>query len=293
VAPNYRSPHREFSVKYFKLLSQMLKLVVFAILAVPSVMATMSPEEIAKALIAEKNTGRLEETFQGLHKEHDDIDSSYALADVAERGHPDIVATCLRAEQDSFPNDKMCVSRLVHNTLLNVSCSTSGDSESFAKVITSFTPTDAKPLASIRDVTLYRRDAVSVLGRVMAESPGLIIETLPSWLMSHRFDRGSRDYTWNQTARVAALQYLASFATESVLEKAVSIVKANEHYKVDYLSGPQIWCCKSQKSIPQDLIDKLGALLELVKARNQLIKGVLQSLLPTVLVELMLDYIPN
>ena len=35
-------------------------------------------------------------------------------------------------------------------------------------------------------------------------------------------------------AREEAFKYLTSFATESVLEKALSIVKRNEHYTVAY-----------------------------------------------------------
>jgi hypothetical protein len=131
---------------------------------------------------------------------------------------------------------------------------------------------------------------VAVLKRVMDKSPELIIDSLPSWLTSHSFDQNSQYY---RTVLEGGFKCLTSFATESVLEEAVSIVKRNEHYKRDFGKGPEIVCCKSQKSIPQDLSDKLGALLELVKARNQLIKGVLQSLLPTVIIELMLDYVPN
>jgi len=270
----------------------MLKLVILAILTAPSIMAS-TRKEIARALITEKDTGKLEQTFQDLHKEHGDFDSSGALVDVAKQGHPGIVATCLRAEQDPFPNDKMCVSRFMNNTLVRISNSTQDDSESFTKLITSFKPTDVKPLASIRDYILSRRDAESVLGRIMATSPELITDSLPSWLAFHMFDRNSWYYIDCQTAREQAFQYLGSFATESVLEKAVSIVKANEHYKVGYGKGPQVMCCKSQNHIPQDLIDKLNGLLELVQARNELIKGVLQSLFPTVLVDLMLDYAPN
>jgi len=195
-----------------------------------------------------------------------------------------MVVTCLRTEQDPFPNDKMCVSYLVKNTFWFISHTTRGDSESFVKVITAFTPTDVKPLVSIRDITIYRGDVLSVLESVMVKSPELIIDSLPSWLASHRFDQNS---WWYTTAREGAFQYLASFATESVLEKALSIVKGNEHHRV----GSNVLCCKSQDYFPQDLIDKLTALLELVQTRNELIRGVLQSFLPTVLVDLMLDYL--
>jgi hypothetical protein len=269
----------------------LIKLVVLTVLTVPSIMATMSPEEIAKALIAEKNTGKLEQTFEDLHKKHSDYDSSWALSDVARQGHPGIVATCLRVEQDPFPNDKMCMSYLVNNTLTEISKNTSDDSESFAKVITSFKPTDVKPLASIRHRILFRKDAVKILKRVMDKSPELIIGNLPSWLASHMFDQNSSYYTWHQTALEEAFYYLAPFATESVLEEALSIAKANEHYKVDLSNGPKVMCCNFQDSFPKDLLDKLTGLLKLMKARNEIIRGTLQSLLPKVLVDLMLDYI--
>jgi hypothetical protein len=270
-------------------LSQMLKLVILAILIVPSIMASIH-ERVAKALIADKDTGNLEQTFWDLYKRYRDDHSSWALVKVAEQGHLGVVAACLRAVQDLFPNDKMRVSGLVHDTLLRTSLSTRGKSESFAKVITSFKPTDVKPLASIRDATSRRSDAVNVLERVMDQFPELITGTLPSWLASHRFDQNSQWYT---TAREEPFQYLASLATESVLEKTLSIVKANEHYKVDWGYGPNVECCKSQDYISQDLIDKLTGLLELLKDRNEIIRGVLQSFLPRVLVDLILDYAPN
>jgi hypothetical protein len=149
----------------------LIKLVILAISAVPSIMATMSPEEIAKALIVEKDTGTVEKTFQGLHKKHGDYYSYLVLDDVAQKGHPGIVATCLRTEQDPFPNDKMRVSGLVHSTLSSISDSTFDDSESFAKVITSFTSTDVKPLVSIRNAIFYRDDAMDVLKGVMNQVP--------------------------------------------------------------------------------------------------------------------------
>jgi hypothetical protein len=258
-------------------------------LSIPSILATSIWYQIAKALIAEKDTGKFGQTFQDLRKEHGDYDSSFALDNLARQGHPGIVATCLRAEQDPFPSDKMCVSGLVHGTLEIISLSTRDDNESFVKVITSFKSTDVKPLAAIRDVTLCRSDSVNVLKGVMDKSPELITDTLPSWLASHRFDRNSIGYEYNQTALEGAFKYLASFATESILEKALSIVKANEHLKINSV----VWCCNSRYDFPQDLVDKLTNLLELMKARNAIIKGTLQSLLPTVLVDLMLDYAPN
>jgi len=261
---------------------------VFAILSVPSILAASTREKIAKTLIADKDTGNLGQTFQDLHKEHGDDDTSGALVEVTKRGHPEIVATCLRVEKDPFPNDKMCVSELVNTTLARISSSTRNDPESFANMIASFKPTDAKPLVAIRSVTLWGDDAINVLERVMAKSPELITDTLPSWLASHRFDRSS---LWYKTSFEKAFQYLASFATESVLEKALSIVNKNEHYKRDFGDGPEVACCNSQYDFPQDLVDKLSALLELVKARNELVRSVLESFMPTVLLKLLAEYI--
>ena len=70
-----------------------------------------------------------------------------------------------------------------------------------------------------------------------------------------------------------------------MLEKALTIVKRNEHYKVD--SGV-VMCCKSQDHIPQDLFNKINVLLELVKARKALVNDL--AILPKVLVDLMLEY---
>jgi len=262
----------------------MLRLVVLAILSVPSILAASTVKEIADALIADKDTNKLEQTFQDLRKEHGDEYSSSALITVAMQGHPGIVATCLKTEHDPFPNDKMSVSHLVSDTLARISLRTSDDPESFVNVITSFTPADVKPLAAIRSCTLWRGDAVSVLERVIAKSPQLIIDTLPSWLASHRFNRNSMAY--NHTTSEGTFQYLASFATESVLEKALSIVKANEHYKV----GSEVVCCYSRDDFLQDLVDKLTGLLKLMKARNELVKAAL-SFMPTVLLNLLAEYI--
>jgi hypothetical protein len=267
----------------------LIKRVVLAILIVPCTMASIWKES-ADALIAEKDTGKLEQTFQDLRKRHGDYYTSDALAEVAKQGHPEIVVTCLRTVQDPFPNDKMRVSYLVDDTLGKISLRTPVDSESFVKVITSFKSTDVKPLAVIRDVTPWRDDTESVLKGVMDKSPELITDTLPNWLASHRFDRSSLLYTQNQTAREGGFKYLASFATESVLEKALSIVKRNEHYKVDGMTGLVVACCNSQDHIPQDLVDKLTGLLALMKARNAPVKEAL-PLMPAVLLKLLAEYI--
>ena len=92
----------------------------------------------------------------------------------------------------------------------------------------------------------------------MAKSPKLITGDLPRWLADHSFDQNSHYYTLYKVAREQAFQYLTSFATEDVLNDALSIVTANEHYKVD----SDVCCCNSQDSFPQDLYNKLSALLK-------------------------------
>ena len=118
---------------------------------------------------------------------------SYALADVAKvQEHIPKVVTCLRTVVDPFPKEMSNVSWLVHYTVDVISYNTRDDTESFAKVITSFKPSDVKPLASIRYRTLWRKDAVKVLESVMAKSPKLITGDLPRWLANHSFDQNSR-----------------------------------------------------------------------------------------------------
>ena len=95
---------------------------------------------------------------------------SLALADVAKvPEHIPKVATCLRTAVDPFPKEMSHVSMLVHSTLVVISNNTLDDAESFAKVITSFEPSDVKPLASIRHMTLWRKDAVKVVESVMKQ----------------------------------------------------------------------------------------------------------------------------
>ena len=60
----------------------------------------------------------------------------------------------------------MCISLLAQ-----ISNNTRDDTESFAKVVASFKPSDIKPLASIRNRTLWRNDAVKVLESVMDKYP--------------------------------------------------------------------------------------------------------------------------
>ena len=118
------------------------------------------------------------------------------------------------------------VSYLVHFTVSEISNSTLCEAESFAKVITSFEPSDIKPLASIRYMDPWKKDAVKVLESVMAKSPKLITGDLPRWLANHLFDQNSWVYIIYEVAREQTFQYLASFATESILNDALSIVKS-------------------------------------------------------------------
>ena len=104
---------------------------------------------------------------------------------------------------------------------MHISHNTHDDTESFAKVIASFEPSDVKPLASIRYRTLRRNDAVKVVENVMAKSPKLITGDLPRWLANHSFDRNSLNYTDFRVAREQTFQYLAFFATERVLNDAL------------------------------------------------------------------------
>ena len=101
---------------------------------------------------------------------------------------------------------------------------------------------------------------------VTKKSPELITGDLPIWLTLHDFDRNSIYY---KPALEEAFNYLASFATEDVLERALIILKRNEHYKVD--SG--VMCCKSQDHFPQDLFNRIKGLLEFVKVGKHITPG--------------------
>ena len=267
----------------------LIKHVILAVLVMPSIMAALfSQEEMADTLIKVENEEDLVQTFKKFEKEQDKDKLSWALTDVAKvPEHMPKVATCLRTFVDPFPDEMSRVSYLVHSTLFYISNNTHGDPESFAKVITSFKPSDVKPLASIRHWTLRRKDAVKVLESVMEKSPKLITGDLPRWLADHLFDQNSYSYTHYEVARKQAFQYLTFFATEHVLNDALSIVKANEHYKVD----SRVYCCNSQDSFPQDLYNKLSTLLAFVKARNGRINEAL-AFLPKVLVDMVADYLP-
>ena len=99
------------------------------------------------------------------------------------------------------------------------------------------------------------------------------------------FLNGFVPFIFLEPALEEAFQYLVSFATQSVLEEALSIVKRNEHYKM----GSQVACCKDQSHFPQNLADRMNDILGVGKARNALISEVL-TFLSKVLVDLMLEY---
>ena len=250
-------------------------------------MAALSRKDMTDALIRVKDE-TLVQTFKKFEKEQNETELSRALGDVAKvPEHIPKVVTCLRTAVDPFPNEMSRVSKLVHNTLYYISYNTEDDTESFAKVITSFKSSDVKLLASIRDLTFRRGDAVKVMESVMDKYPKLITGDLPKWLANHLFDQNFWNYTFLKIPREQVFQYLTSFATERVLNDALSIVKANEHFKVN----SSICCCNSQDSFPQDLASKLNALLEFVKDRNGRINEALKFL-PTVLVNMVADYLP-
>ena len=262
----------------------MLKLAIFVVLAFPSIRAALSSKKMTSALIAADKTGTLEKTFKTFEKEQDKQELAEALVDVASvPARMPKVVHCLRVARDSFPKDKMCVSGFVDCALYGIVAATT--TESFTSVLTSLKPSDIKLLTSIRYWILQRKPAVDILKRVMDKSPGFITDDLPNWLASHRFDRGSPLYEFYRPTLEKSFEYLTSFATEDVLEKALAIVKRNEHYRVD----SRVECCKPQDHFPQDLFNRINDLLELVKARNVLIKEVL-TFLPEVLVDLMLEY---
>jgi len=242
---------------------------------------------MTKTLIKAENEEDLVQTFEKFEKEQDHFKLSCALADVASvPKHIPKVVTCLRTLVDPFPKEMSRVSMLVGYTVDIISNNTRNNPESFANVIASFQPSDVKPLASIRNRILGSRDAVKVLERVMAKSPTLVTVDLSKWLANHKFDQNSPYYTRDKVVREQAFQYLTFFATEDILKDALSLVKANQHYKVDS------WdlCCNSL-DFPQDLYSKLNALLEFMKDRNVRISEAL-ALLPKVLVDMVAGYLP-
>ena len=264
----------------------MLNFIILTFLFVTSILAALFSEDMATALIAAEDAVTLEKTFKIFEKEQNVHRLARALTDVAKQGNTPKVVTCLRIAHDPFPEDKMCVSRLVQITLFEISTRTFHQIESFTNAITSFKPSDAKLLTTIRICTFWRDDAVNVLKGVMTKSPELITHDLPSWIALHSLDRNSDYY---RPSFEESFKYLTSFATEDVLAEALSIVKRNEHYKVVYETGhTEVECCNSQNHFPQDLFNKINVLLGLMKARKALINEL--AILPKVLVDLMLEY---
>ena len=195
----------------------MLKFALLAVPMIPSILATLSSEEMTYALIAAKDTRTLEMTFKKFEKQQNRHCLSEALADVAKfPAHIPKVAVCLRVARNPFPKDKMRVDAYVDNTVFRIS--NNPDTKSFTNLITSFQPSDIKLFVAIRFWTLFSTDAVDILKSVMIKSPELITDDLPSWIASHSLDRNSKFY---KPVREEAFKYLTSFATESVLEKAL------------------------------------------------------------------------
>ena len=82
----------------------LIKLVILAALFVPSIMAALSREEMADALIKVENEEDLVQTFKKFESEQDEDELSWALADVAKvQEHMPKVVTCLRTVVDPFP----------------------------------------------------------------------------------------------------------------------------------------------------------------------------------------------
>ena len=136
-------------------ISQMFKFAILTISSVPSILAAVSREYMASALIAAEDTGTLGDTFKTFEKEQDHVDLYYALVDVAiVQAHTPKVAICLRIAHDPFPKDMSRVDLFVHRTLFEISDRT--NTESFTNVITSFRPGDVKLLVSVRFWTLVR-----------------------------------------------------------------------------------------------------------------------------------------
>ena len=118
---------------------------------------------------------------------------------------------------------------------------------------------------------------MDILKRVMGKYTELITNDLPSWMEFHSLDQ---NYKYYRPTFEESFNYLTSFASQRVFEKALSILKRNEHYKVVYKDGLiAVLCCNSQDYIPQDLSDKIEALLKLVKAKKALVNEL--AILPT------------
>lgn len=263
----------------------LIRLFIFAILFIPSIIATALHKRIARTLISTKKEC-LEQTFKTFEEAQDDHDLSCALARVAAKGHESIAVDCIRMIQDPFPSYKSYVNNFVNSAIAEIS-KRIPNAELFAKAITSFKSSDTKPLASIRYWALGRKDVADVLKSAMTRST-LIIKDLANWLASHNFNQVGIAH--NKVSLGKALEYLASFATQSVLEEALSIVK-NEHYVIVVVDTPAVVCCETPDCVPQSLFDRLSVLLEYLKIRKAYIKLELSPHLPLVLVDMVLEHV--
>ena len=107
------------------------------------------PFSVIKNLNVERGAAEedLERTFKKLASKQDLATLSDALADVAKvQEHIPKVVICLGAVVDPFPKEMSHVGLLVHRVLEEISSNTLSDTESFAKVITSFKPSDSNLL---------------------------------------------------------------------------------------------------------------------------------------------------
>lgn len=264
-------------------------------------------------MIRTKGRKEFETTFKKFEEQDEAAYSEYqlelpkALFRVATRGHPEMVADCLKMVRDTHPENNLHVNVIIEATMRELSFGCTHDpteneklvlaflghvgTEAFVDVVTSFSPSDTKPLISVRTWTLSRRDALDILKGIMAksaESAKLITEDLPNWLASHIFgDVYETEDQMNSLER--AFNYLASFATQDVLERALLSASKNGCYTMTSGGAIMPLCCArddSRKSLCNILDDRLKR----VKARNEHIKGVLSPILPLELTKLVTDY---
>lgn len=260
-------------------------LVILALLTLPSIIATTS-NDMEIILTNAKDGKILKQTFRTLQKGSRSFTLSVALTQIAAKGYTQIVVSCLKAVQDPCPNDAMCVNHLMDRTLEFMFMG-SFDSETVANVILSFNRNDVKPFICIRSRILQRNDIGNILEKIMLKSPTLITDDLSKWLASHAFDRISSAH--NGTSLEQAFKYLSALATQDVLEKTLSILEKNEHYKMDDGCVVRLLCC-TDSNFSHHLFNRIKGLLDIVKARNAPIVDAL-NLLPLVSLNLILDYI--
>src|SRR5271163_4336211 len=105
----------------------LVKYFLLALFCVSSVMAAeLTRKEKAKTLVAAKDED-LEKTFKKF-EEQDKYELSRALADMANsKDHMPKVAKCLEIAEDPYKKESSRVSRLIHNTVYEISDNTSTD----------------------------------------------------------------------------------------------------------------------------------------------------------------------